>query len=83
MKKMPPTLDKAMKDKPFSYALALRDGSIVEFEGAVSLGDTGWVKLEGVAARSGPLCDHEFILEYGLEVALDDIVWVIDAPHGS
>ena len=34
MKGLPEALAKAVSDNPFHYALMLRDGTIVEFEGA-------------------------------------------------
>src|SRR5262245_39918651 len=47
MRRMPPVVEKALKDRSSSYLLGLRDGTILEFTGAGPLGDTGWVKLDG------------------------------------
>ena len=68
--------------KAHPYALGLRDGSIVEFEGAEAVAE-GWVRLTGVKAKAGPLSQQDFSWDRGLEVAVEDIVWAADAPHGS
>jgi hypothetical protein len=83
VRKMPPAVETAIQDKPFFYALGLKDGTILEFTGAEYLGDTGWVKLESVKAVSGPMSQQKFTLDRGLEVAIEDILWATDAPHGS
>jgi hypothetical protein len=42
MKGLPEALAKAVSDNPFQYALMLRDGTIVEFEGAAPPSG-GWI----------------------------------------
>jgi hypothetical protein len=76
----PPAIEKAIHDNSFVYALGLRDGSIVEFEGAEPLGE-GWVRLKGVVAKAGPLSEQRF--DRGLEVAVEGIIWAADAARGS
>jgi hypothetical protein len=78
-KGLPDALVKAVAD-PFQYALMLRDGTIIEFEGAAPPSATGWVLLNGprVVNRGYNAC-----LERGIEVRLAEIAWVADAPHGS
>jgi hypothetical protein len=83
MRRMPPVVEKALKDRPSSYVLGLKDGTILEFTGAGHLGDTGWVKLEGVKPIAGLLSRQAFRLDRGLEVAVGDIVWATDVSRGS
>ena len=76
---LPEALAKAVSDNPFQYALMLRDGTIIEFEGA-TLPSAGWILLDRpkIVNRGYDAC-----LERGIEVRIEDIVWVADAPHGS
>jgi len=79
MKGLPAALAKTVSDNPFQYALMLRDGTIVEFEGAAPP-SAGWILLDRpkIVNRGYDAC-----LERGIEVRLQEIVWVADAPHGS
>lgn len=89
---LPPALIKACVDAPWTYALRLRSGDLVLFEGATVHGE--WVHLSGVAMHpvaelpgdvdlpnvsiSGPMT-----FERGMDVRINDIAWVSDAPWGS
>jgi hypothetical protein len=79
IKALPEALAKAVSDNPFQYALMLRDGTIIEFEGATPP-SAGWILLDRpkIVNRGYDAC-----LERGMEVRLQEIVWVADAPHGS
>ena len=79
MKGLPEALAKSGSDNPFQYALMLRDGTIIEFEGATPP-SAGWILLHRpkIVNRGYDAC-----LERGIEVRLQEIVWVADAPHGS
>ena len=67
----------------FDYALRLRTGEVIRFMEARIEGD--WVHL-----TVSPACDQpEFFgrlpypMDRGLDVRIDDIVWVADAPEGA
>lgn len=79
LKGLPEALVKAVGDQPFEYALMLRDGTVIEFEGAEPQ-RVGWILLDRprIVNRGYNAC-----FERGLEVRLDEIVLVSDAPHGS
>jgi hypothetical protein len=76
-------LAKACMDNPFDYALKLRTGEVIEFSGAAILNNE-WVHLS-----VKPMCEQPktnrlaYPAERGMDVRLADIVWVMDAPHGS
>ncbi|MCL5742485.1 MAG: hypothetical protein M1541_00965 [Acidobacteria bacterium] len=78
MRPLPYALAKAIGDS-FQYALMLRDGTIIEFESATPP-STGWIMLHGpkIVNRGYDAC-----FDRGMEVRLEEIVWVADAPHGS
>lgn len=82
--KYPWSLLKACCD-PFSYALGLRDGTIIEFHEAEIMGE--WVRIEGVADQHGdcPFDDEVYGYKFprGLDVRFEDIRWCADAPYGS
>ena len=78
--KMPNALITACQDKPWQYALGLKDGTVIEFEGASVQGD--WIHLE-----RNDYHDHKTVygypMERGMEVRLSEIVWCANAPNGS
>ena len=82
-------LAKAVVEKPFDYAVGLRDGTVIRFQGAKASDDMAWVELDGTelqilkAGNSPWLEDNNFNFERGLVVRVDDIVWASDAPFGS
>jgi hypothetical protein len=75
---LPEALAKAIAD-PFQYALMLRDGTITEFEGA-DVPSSGWVLLHGprIVNRG-----YDASFDRGVEIRLEEVVWVADAPHDS
>lgn len=84
---VPAALRKACED-PFDYALGLRNGRIIFFSEArlcrpfvylSGIRRTTIRHLEGVEQGAG----HSGDFDRGLDVRLDDISWVADAPHGS
>lgn len=76
----PQSLLKACID-PFSYALRLRTGDVIEFESATIHGD--FVTLKNDAPETALSGGLPFPCPRGVDVRLDDIVWCADAPHGS
>ena len=79
MRGLPEALAKAVSDNPFQYALMLRDGTIIEFGGATQP-SAGWILLHRPKMVNR---GYDSCLERGIEVRLQEIVWVADAPHGS
>jgi hypothetical protein len=81
---VPPALAKATVD-PFTYALELRDGTVIVFMSATLHGE--WVHLDELENPSEISAQGKktrpFTFDRGLDVRLADIVWVADAPWGS
>lgn len=77
-----PALAKAVEDE-FDYALKLKSGEVIRFTLA-TLNPHGWITLHGVT-RDDMTTGHS--LPYpagrGVDVRLDEILWVMDAPCGS
>jgi len=92
---IPEALLKAASDL-FEYSLGLTDGTVIYFE-ECQLPDRpadfhGWVHLSGVRSHTMPEVDTEnggfreksaFNFERGLDVRVNQIAWVADAPYGS
>lgn len=74
----PPSLIKACSDQPFDYAMLLRTGQVIRFEGA---------EIHGAYATLTLDCETQARLPFpfprGLDVRISDIVWCADAPNGS
>lgn len=81
----PDALVKANVD-PFDYGALVVGLGVVRFESAVDTGG-GWVRLTGLRDISSVSPKrwrgHPFSFGRGVEVRLEDIRWVADAPHGS
>lgn len=77
---IPAALQKAAVDY-FDYALGLETGEVIFFHQATVNGR--WVHLDVGDAASINGCDNRFPFERGVDVRLDRIVWVADAPFGS
>lgn len=85
-KRIPSALVKACSDH-FYYGLRLTTGELIYFNEARIKGD--WVHLDVADGVNKP--DHWHkpppsenpLWERGVDVRLDQIVWVADAPHGS
>ena len=79
----PPALAKACEDS-FDYALGLVGGEVIFFARAEPINET-WVHLDDVTRGPTALRDdnQQATFDRGLDVRLDSIVWVADAPHGS
>jgi len=78
---LPDALIKACFDT-FDYALALRNGYVIRFEAASVSSDGKWVHLQmdyTLHAMTG--IDYSF--DRGIDVRIEDILWVADAPEGS
>lgn len=71
-------LAKSCED-PFMYALKLRTGEVIEYESAEVLANENWLKLKGIMQTNS----QPFLADRGMDVRISDIVWVMDAPHGS
>ena len=75
-------LAKACQD-PFDYALKLRTGEVIRFHCA-EVYRPGWVHLDVFGPDQQP--DKNclpFKADRGIDVRIEDIVWVMDAPEGS
>ncbi len=72
------TLQKACDD-PYMYAMKLRTGDVIEFTSAAILSGGIWIHLDGVEKNE----NQPFLADRGIDVRISDIVWVMDAPHGS
>lgn len=87
----PAALVKAAYDNQWTYALMLRDRSLVHFTGARQGASPAWVHLIEPRFRRGArlrfddpkLSDDAIIFDRGVDVRVADIVWVTDAPWGS
>ena len=67
----------------FDYALKLRTGEVIRFSEAEII-RPGWIHLEGCAPDAQPHKDRlPFKADRGIDVRIDEIVWVMDAPEGS
>jgi hypothetical protein len=76
----PDVLIKATHD-PFDYACYIEGIGEIRF-GAATRAGKGWVRLEaGTQGDQLTKLGHAF--ERGVEVRVDRIVWVADAPDGS
>ena len=71
-------LQKACDDE-FMYALKLRSGDVIEFASATILTGGIWIHLNGVVTNK----NQPFLADRGMDVRISDIIWVMDAPHGS
>lgn len=74
--KWPEALIKATTDE-FNYAMSLRNGDLIQFRSAEFL-NPSTVKV--IIPRKNI---YNFELPRGLEIKLDQIVWVSDAPTGA
>lgn len=79
----PPALVKACEDQ-FDYRLRLRTGELIRFSEAEPVSPE-WVHLNTANLYKVPPSMDEGRLDCprGLDVRLDAIVWVQDAPFGS
>src|SRR4051812_28660736 len=78
-------LAKAVVDDSFQYAIGLKDGTVIRFEGADSSADMEWVTIHGTGLKTSSLgnADGTFNFERGLVIRVSEIVWALDAPSGS
>ncbi len=85
--RVPEHLAKATEDQ-FIYACGLTDGTILFFESA-KVHKCGWVTLEwhhsDMMIRSGHFSSRKETppCPRGMQVRLEAIIWVADAPEGS
>ena len=81
---LPPDLVKAFDDQPWDYALGLRDGRVIHFQGADLVKGGKWVHLPGPDQKYElKMIGIDFSFDRGLDVRISDIMWVADAPNGS
>ena len=74
-------LAKACEDYPFDYALKLLSGEVIRFSGAAVI-RPGWIHLDLLAPDEQPEEDClPFTGRQGIDVRIDQIVWVMDAPE--
>ena len=74
-------LAKSCEDQPFDYMLRLRTGETLRYAGATRLGN-GWVHLDLKCFYGQVPGQLPSKGERGIDIKLDDIVWVMDAPEG-
>jgi hypothetical protein len=75
-----PALAKACGDS-FNYALKLRTGEVIMFQGAELVGDK-WVHLSGVdTSEPDEGSKLPFPARRGIDVRLSEIMWVMDGPY--
>lgn len=83
---------------PYTYAVGLRDGSVLVFESCEIDAEYKFVTLLGVSLHSFPPLQHgpeaprntsfvtdlprPFNFKRGLVVRVEDILWAADAPYG-
>lgn len=74
----PPALEKACCD-PFEYVARLTTGEVLHFRSADPI-DRDWVHL-----KCGWLTDRGIfsMFDRGVDIRVDQIAWVADAPSGS
>lgn len=81
----PPALAKACHDE-FDYAMRLRTGELLRF-GAAKAVNREWVTIifdVGTFCPSGHnLFGQPWPLPRGVDIRVDSIAWVADAPEGS
>lgn len=88
----PTALQKAVFDNPFRYQLRLVTGEVWSFGGAEPCGqycdddhegpvNSRWVHLTDVDAESRVRSGGAFAR--GVDVAINQIIWVADCPLGS
>jgi hypothetical protein len=67
----------------FDYALKLRTGEVIRFTDAEII-RPGWIHLEVREPAAQPRMNRlPFMADRGIDVRIDEIVWVMDAPEGS
>jgi len=66
----------------FDYALKLRTGEVIRFAFATRSGKK-FLHLDVDGCEQPKPWPDGFNAERGIDVRLDDIVWIMDAPHGS
>lgn len=78
----PPMLDKACYD-PFQYAIGLSNGTVIQFESAIPI-SREWIHIDlGENADKGRAGVCDLPCPRGIDVRVDSILWVADAPAGS
>ena len=81
---IPPALAKAFDDQPWEYAMGLRDGQVIYFQGAELLKGGKWIHLPGPDDKyTLTVTGVDYSLDRGIDVRISDIAWVADAPNGS
>jgi len=77
-------MEKASID-PFDYAVCLVTGEVYYFEDLIVSGD--FIRLRNVRERVGPNIGRDKggnpSFDRGLDIAINAIVWICDAPYGS
>jgi len=81
---IPPALAKAMYDQSFDYALGLCTGEVIRLGTAHISADGKWVHLSDMGGYGDETytvsTSASFPFVRGVDVRLDDIVWVAEAP---
>lgn len=76
-------LSKACWDEDGDYAVRLRSGEVVIICGVLLI-DTIWVRLYPKAMSDQPCSSRiPFVHDNGMDVRIDDIVWIMDASDDA
>lgn len=75
-------LEKSQGD-PFSYLVRTKSGCTFIFTEALIKKKEKTVLITGIGYYSIPNCNQDFVLERGVEIKLDEIEFMVDAPFGS
>ena len=82
--RLPASLLKACVDRPWDYALRLRDGTIFRFTGADIEGEWAHLEFDESVDFSGDVVRQSFYLfDRGVDVRIADVVWCADSPMGA
>lgn len=82
----PPSLAKACIDNPFDYAMCLIDGTVWRVSGASAI-NSDFVHIDKAKFVEVDFNDKHkppaYPFERGVDVRVDCIMWIADAPEGS
>ena len=69
---------------PFDYSLRLKSGEAIRYEYA-TWHENGWLTLHGIEIQEDMPLENQlpFLAMCGVDVRLEDILWVMDSPSGD
>ena len=78
----PESLVKSISD-PFDYELRLSTGERIRFESCAPNSNREWVSIYGIKEMNGKPLESSQRFQRGIDLRVKEIVWCVDAPHGS